>query len=267
MTENSTAVEHSALYVGSVWHRRLKPRQHEFTYQVYMAYLDLAELEASLQQSRFWGEHKASRFSSRVWPPVQFRREDYFRDFDLPLDAAIRQWVGEKTGQRPTGPIRMLANLRCWGFLINPIVCYYLFDESGSQLQYLIAEVTNTPWRERVQYLLAADEAGQFKAVEFDKTLHVSPFHGMDMHYCWHSSVPGQALDIRIDNQQNDETVFNAQLTLQRLALTPANQRAVFWRHPWMTAKVGLAIYWQALKLFLKRVPLVPHPKSYARNG
>jgi len=256
---------HSALYIGEVWHRRLAPRQHEFMYNVFMVYLDLAELPEVFNRSRLWADRSGQQKS--IWPPVQFRREDFFCDFDKPLGKAIRDWVAERTGNRPTGPIRMLANLRIWGYQINPIICYYIFDETGKEVRYVIAEVTNTPWQERVQYLLACDAGGEMRPVKFDKQMHVSPFNPMEMVYHWQSNKPGEHLRIQIDNEYQGKKMFNAAMTLQRSPLTQQSQRRILWQFPWMTAKVALAIYWQALRLFLKRVPLVPHPKSIARNG
>ena len=112
----------SAIYSGTVWHRRLTPRVHEFSYQVSMVYLDLAEIEAVFGQSRLWGQGSGA---SRLWPIVQFRRGDFFRDSEQPLDQAIRSGVEAKTGTRPQGPIRMLANLRTlpWSCRIHSQRC------------------------------------------------------------------------------------------------------------------------------------------------
>lgn len=260
---------HSAIYTGQVWHRREQPAHNEFTYQVYMAYLDLAELDEVMSLGSWWGPSVDGEPNRRksVWPAVQFCRSDFFNRDDCSLDWEIRDWVARKTGARPEGPIRMLANLRTFGFIINPIVCYYLFDQSGDKLRYVIAEVTNTPWRERIQYLLPVDETGNINAVEFDKAMHVSPFHDMAMNYRWSSNHPEQILRLTIENIQRGESIFKASMHLQRIEISANTLRRVCLRFPLMCFKVGAAIYWQAFKLFLKRVPLVPHPKSKVRNG
>ncbi len=259
----------SAIYYGRVWHCRHQPRQHEFNYNVYMVYLDLDELDSVFSQSRWWGKKNSQENSrpSGLWPLVQFRRRDFFRNFDKPLPEAVRDWVAVKTGERPVGPIRMLANLRCFGFLINPIVCYYVFDDKGEHVKYVIGEVTSTPWGERIQYLVPAGPDGAVDQHEFSKQMHVSPFHGMNMHYQWSSSAPGQALQLNINNLEQGTCVFQAQLQLQRVAMTAKTQAKAVKQFPLMTLKVASAIYWQALKLFVKGVPVRPHPKSIVRNG
>ena len=253
----------SAIYHGSVWHCRHQPRKHAFSYHVYMAYLDLDELDQVFSQSRWWGQ----KSSGKLWPLVQYRRQGYFTDFDKPLAEAVRDWVATKTGARPTGPVRMLANLRCFGYLINPIVVYYVFDTKGEKVEQVIAEVTNTPWQERIRYLVPAGSDGSVVEHGFDKEMHVSPFNTMDMQYIWSSSAPEENLSVSIDNLQQGQCVFQAQMKLQRIAMTAETQAKVVRQFPLMTIKVAAAIHWQALKLFVKRVPVQPHPRSIARNG
>jgi DUF1365 family protein len=160
----------------------------------------------------------------------------------------------------------MLANLRYFGYLMNPIACYYCYgDEAGTQLDYLVAEVTNTPWNERHSYVLAAPEDGGWLRTRFAKDFHVSPFHPMDMEYHWHSNTPGEKLCLHLANSRDGERVFDATLSLQRHELTAASLRRFLWRYPMMTAKVAGAIYFEALRLWLKGNPYFPHPTPTAR--
>lgn len=99
----------------------------------------------------------------------------------------------------------MLANLRYFGFLINPISCYYCYGAAG-ELRAVVAEVTNTPWRERQVYVVPAGDAGAWTRAEFHKAMHVSPFMPMDMHYHWHSSVPGEKLAPYLGNSVAGKT-------------------------------------------------------------
>jgi len=242
----------SKLYTGSLRHRRHLPREHAFHYRVFMPYLLLDEVDAVLAQSSFW--------SRRRFAPASFRREDFHGDPSLPLDEAVRRSVFEATGETPRGPIYLLANLRCFGFQINPLCCYYCFDEDGETLRFLVAEVTNTPWNERHSYVLRAGEHPRVLRQEFDKAFHVSPFNPMAMRYDWRSNVPGERLAIHLENHTAQGRQFDATLALKAEPLTSRSMRRVLWQFPLMTAKVALAIYWQALKLFIKRVPLYPHP-------
>jgi len=243
----------SAIYTGWVRHRRLEPRLHEFRYRVFMPFLNLDELPALLDASWTW----SARRPALAW----FRRSDFLGDPTVPLAEAVRQRVCEETGRRPAGPIYLLANLRYFGFIINPISCYYCFAEDGETLEYVVADVTNTPWKESHSYVLPADPGSRWLRTEFTKALHVSPFNPMDMLYHWSSNTPGDKLVLHLANSEQGRRVFDASLSLEREPATRANLARHLMLYPLMTARVGLAIYWQALRLWLKRIPLHTHPK------
>ena len=139
---------HSAIYQGFLRHRRFTPHQHRFSYRVFMMYLDLDELDEVLSMSPFW--------SKRRWRPARFQRSDFLGDPAVPLKQAVCDRIHEETGQRYVGRVCLLANLRYFGFVMNPIACYYCFDNQDN-LQYIVAEVTNTPWNERQSYVLRCD--------------------------------------------------------------------------------------------------------------
>lgn len=241
---------HSALYTGLVRHQRFGPRRHRFQYRVFMAYIDLAELPWLFRGTPLWSTRPA---------PAWFRRRDYLGEPHVPLDEAVRDCVVEQTGERPDGAIRLLTNLRYFGFLMNPISCYYCFDRR-ERLRWIVAEVTNTPWKERMPYVIPCDPEARVQRHRFDKALHVSPFMPMDMQYAWRGTTPGERLTLHLKNLRRGREEFNATLRLERRPATAGNLNRQLLSYPWMTMKVGLGIYWQALRLFLKRVPLHRHP-------
>lgn len=245
----------SGVFKGWVNHRRLYPTAHEFSYSVFMFYLNIDEIE----QMSFLNT------SSRKWnlfKPWIWKREDYFDGSSQPLREIICQWVSSQ-GYTPTsGPITLLTNVRCFGYLINPISVYFMFDNDGENIKYIIAEVTNTPWGERKHYLIHCDDNNRVENYLFDKAMHVSPFHGMDLQYVWRSNVTEKQLDIHLLCNRDDERVFDATLSLQRQSFSKNRLKKLFVEHPCMTMKVVWGIYWQAFKLFLKKVPIFPHPKS-----
>lgn len=242
----------SAIYTGRVWHRRFRPQPHAFAYRIRLLYLDLAELDAVFAPARCWSLRRAA--------PGRFDRRDYF-DPDTPsLDAAVRARVAAQTGSRPSGPIRLLTQPRYFGFIMNPISVYYCFAADGQTLEFLLLEVTNTPWRQRQAYVL--DVRADATDATFDKRMHVSPFNPMAMQYRWQGGAPGERLQVRLENHSADGCVMEACLDLRRRPISGPALDRLLWAHPWMTLKVALAIYWQALRLWLKRVPVHAPPNS-----
>jgi DUF1365 family protein len=259
---------HSCLYNGSVRHRRHEPAGHQFRYELFMMYLDLAELPHLFD--RYWC------WSARGPALAQFKRSDYHHTLndgddgndELSLDEAVRRTVTGHTGRRPDGPIRMLTHLRYFGYVFNPVTFYYCFDSSGAKVQTVLAEITNTPWKERHAYVLpvsAATRADNVLRFEFGKEFHVSPFWPMDMSYDWRLSIPGEDLRIHMENLRlkdgHRRRAFDATLTLQREEISSASLSRALLNYPLMTAKVSGAIYWQALRLWFRRTPFFTHPK------
>jgi DUF1365 family protein len=248
---------HSALYIGQLRHRRHAPRPHAFSYAIYMIWLDLAELDKVFRGRWFW----STKRRALAW----FRRADYLGDATIPLDEAVRQRVAEATGKRPAGPIRMLAQLRNYGHCFNPVVFYYCYDAGDTQVETIVAEITNTPWGERHAYVLPVQPgvaAGAPLQFDLAKRFHVSPFMPMDVDYRWQFTQPGERLAVHMENRREGMRSFDATLNLTRRPIGGASLAHVLLRFPLSTARVVLAIYWQALRLWLKRVPVFAHPAS-----
>ena len=247
----------SAIYTGTVRHRRFTPRSHAFTYRVSMLYLDLAEVEAIFEGAHLW--------SLKSFALGQFLRGDYLDSHIPSLDEAVRLRVKAETGVAITGPIRLLTQPRYFGFIMNPISCYYCFDARGEQVQFVVCEVTNTPWKERQAYVLDV-RSGLPCTVAFDKRMHVSPFNPMAMQYQWQGSMPEAHLAMHLENHSDDSCVMDATLALKRQPISGLALDRLLCQYPMMTLKVCLAIYWQALRLWLKRVPLHKHASHHEIN-
>lgn len=250
---------HSCIYTGRVRHRRLWPVCHEFSYRVFMMHLDLAELDVVFRGRWLW--------STRRFNLAWFRRADHEGDAREPLDVTIRKLVESRTKQRPNGPITLLTNLRYLGYCMNPVSFYYCWNAMRTQVETIVAEVHNTPWGERHCYVLDASHDaghGSHKRYRFDKAFHVSPFMPMHHAYDWRFTDPGEKLAVHMENldhAQAGRKVFDSTMSLSRRPITTANLAKTLLQHPFMTGKVIAAIYWQALRLRLKRAPFHPHPK------
>jgi len=255
----------SGVYIGTIQHRRFGPQRNAFRYRIFMSYLDLAELPSIFDRYWLW----SARRPAVAW----FRRQDYYRDPHdpaRPLDAAVRDLVERQTGKRPLGPIRLLTHLRFFGVCFNPVSFYYVFDETGAALETIIAEITNTPWDERHAYVLPLTTGAKLGArvwrFNFDKQFHVSPFLPMDMHYDWRFSAPGNTLDVHTENWRAGQAQFDATLHLKRREIGSATLARALLSVPWVTLKVATLIYWQALKLLVKRAPFYTHPDKVRKD-
>lgn len=245
---------HSCLYHGQVTHTRYMPIRHSFQYSLFMAYLDLSELDVVFRKRWLW----SARRPSVAW----FRRADHLGCPDRPLDLCVRQLVKNQTGREPVGPIRLLTHLRHFGLRMNPVSFYFCYDASGSQIEAIVAEVTNTPWGEQHCYVIPWSGArDDVMTARHAKQFHVSPFMPMDMEYRWCVSAPGETFVVRIANHRAGVRAFDATLSLRRRPITSLNLSRALTQHPLMTARMATAIYWQALRLWWRGVPPYPHPK------
>jgi DUF1365 family protein len=240
----------SAIYEGSVRHRRFSVKDREFSYPLAMAYFDLDELPKLL----------GGRLLRR-WPGiVRFRRRDYFGDRTRPLADEIRDLVKRRTGSAPAGPIRLLTNLRSFGHCFNPVSFYYCFDKD-ERLQAVVADVTNTPWGEKHAYVLPREGNPKVVTGESAKKMHVSPFMGMDQRYTWRAADPGPTASVHIDSHEHGKKVFDATLALP--IRRPFNRRSmarVSARFPAATLRNITLIYGHAVVMKLRRVPWHRNP-------
>ncbi len=246
----------SCIYRGTVHHRRQQPRAHEFKYPLYMLLLDLAELDEVFRGRLAW----SSRWPSLNW----YRRKDHMGPHDQPLDTVVREFVETQTGIRPIGPIRLLTQVRQFGFLMNPVAFYFLYSADSEELQFVVAEVNNTPWNEQHLYLLTAEMWNSKDAERplTDKRFHVSPFMPMDQQYRWQVEGPADQLSIRMEVRDPENWFFHVRLMMNRMPLTGGNLLRMMCRFPWMTLSVFTRIYWQAFLLWRKKIPFYPHPKK-----
>lgn len=253
-------IPEAALYRGWVRHRRFLPKAHAFRYPLFLAWLDIDQLETVAERTALFS---VGRFNA-----LSFHEEDY-----LPgrLGRTLRERLAADAAasgrELPQGPIGLLTNLRTFGLAFNPVSYYYAFDGSG-RLAMIIAEVTNTPWKERVTYWMDPREvASEGDALSFEviKTMHVSPFNPMDLRYRWRFTEPGDSLAVRMALFEGGRFFFDVDLELECRPWRATTLVGTLLRYPLMTLQVVFAIHWEALCLWIKRVPVHTHPKQASR--
>ncbi len=236
----------AAIYEGALTHVRDTPKAHRFDYNFATFYCDLEQIPALCTRSRF--------LSCEGFNWVSFHRQDYLPSSRTLRDEVIHQ-IKEKTGTTFDGQIGLLANWRSCGTLMNPIALFYCFQDG--RLIQVVAEVHNTPWDERYVYVvpIQADQTSQ-------KQFHVSPFMPMDTQYHWRLSTPGACCRAQIQVSRLGQVFFRASLNLSAQRFSSSNIRQYCLTRPFHAAQVIGRIYWQAFRLFLKRVPFYSHPNQ-----
>ncbi|MFT7139965.1 MAG: DUF1365 family protein [Sulfitobacter sp.] len=238
----------SCVYHGDIFHKRFTHGGHAFSYQLDYLYLDLDEIEQVFAQSRFW--------SANAFNLVSFKRQDYLPGEHADLRQEVIQRINALSGELFSGKVFLLTTLRSLGYCMNPISLFYCFD--GDELKYVLAEVHNTPWDERHVYLLSGPN---FDA-KTEKNFHVSPFMPMDTTYQWHIDDPNEQFNVGIDVSQNSQPLFTASIKLVRQVLSEGNVRYIIWCQMRQSLRTVSAIYLQAARLWIKRVPFYGHPNK-----
>lgn len=246
----------SRIFEGWVGHRRISPHRHEFRYRICLMYLDLSELDKIFDKRWLW----SAKRPALAW----FKRADHLGDPSKSLECEVRALVEKETGRRPKGRVALLTHLRYFGYCMNPVSFYYCWDADDKKLEAIVAEVHNTPWNEQHCYVLdvrAKHKDASRLQFDFKKAFHVSPFMPMEQDYAWKFSIPGKTLDVHMESYQADQKLFDATMHLDAVAISAWSLARVLIWYPFMTGRVILAIYWQALQLWRKRTPFHSHPK------
>ena len=237
----------SALYVGDVYHQRVVPKQHEFTYKIFLFWLKLSELPRL--------NVAVKGFSDTRFAPTQFKREDYLGDKSVPLEQAALDRMNELSDLELNGEVFLLGQVRMFGLYFSPVNFYFLRDEALN-FTHMLAEVSNTPWNKRHHYLVDLN-----LQEPCEKAFHVSPFNPMEMMYHWSVKAPNEQISLKLSCVKQQRH-FTAALNMKKLPMDSKNLFGVLLSIPSMTIKTVVGIYWQALKLFVKRVPFYGYPSN-----
>lgn len=246
----------SCLYQGRVSHTRYDDISHRFEYGLFMALLDLDEVPELAA---------CGIVAKSLFGLATFRESDHAESKGMSLQDEIRDLVKQQTGITPKGPIQLLTQLRFFGYYFSPLNLYYCRNEQSGAVEFIVAEVSNTPWREQHRYVLwDGNRQPNSSANEFahQKDFHVSPFMDMQSEYRWRLTDPAESLAVTIQTTRTGKPFFTAAMSLERRPLTRGQLARMCLRYPIMTAQITSAIYWQALNLWWKKCPFYSHPKT-----
>lgn len=239
----------SCFYECDVFHRRLRPKQHEFLYRVFYFCIDLDELDAVRQTLKIFGVNRPNLYS--LWDQDHFQYGPGTR----PIADNVREFL-ERSGcpLDAGGSIRMLCFPRMLGYVFNPVTIYFCYRADGTP-HASVAEVGNT-FRELKPYLVPCTPDGKSDfEVRVRKEYYVSPFSPVDLDFHFRFHLPDEKLRIYVDDYDAEGKVLVSTLTGNRRDMTFANLLRFTAKFPFITLKVIFLIHWHAFRLWLKRVP------------
>ncbi len=241
------------IYSGHVYHKRLRPKQHQLNYAVFSMLINVDDLEDVSRRSWLFGYNRRTLFS--------IYDQDFGRRDGTPIAQYAREILADAGFDAQNYSISLLAYPRVLGYAFNPLSVYYCAGEDNS-LRAMIYEVTNTFGERRCYVVDAQASQRDIHAHSCAKEMYVSPFASVKGRYGFRITRPSEKLLVGVNFRDEAgpliKTFFRANAQpfhdgmLLKLGLT----------YPLMTLKVIAGIHVEALQLWLKRIPITKHPAT-----
>ena len=248
-------IKNSLIYNGKVIHKRFKPKEHYFKYNVFSLLIDLDELDIIQNKIKIFSYNKFNIIS--------------FFDIDHgPRDGtSIRQWILKNLKDLGIHDnkikIKLLCYPRIFGYVFNPLSVFFIYDKN-SKLISIFYEVKNT-FGEQHTYLFKASDDKTIKN-NCSKKFHVSPFIEMECNYYFRVLKPSDKMSVIIDQSDNNGKLLYASQDGVAKELNQKNLIISYICHPLMTFKIIAAIHFEAFKLWLKGIKFVKKKFKISNN-
>jgi uncharacterized protein len=238
---------------AAVSHRRSRPFAYGFDTSTPMWLVDAADPDAA--------------FPRWLRPLASIRPEDHFSATDpRPLPAKIRSFLDAQQLPWTAHRVLMLVNARSLGYVFDPLTTYFCRDAAG-RLEGVLAEVHNT-YGERHCYPLSVTERS---GTSVDKEFYVSPFFAVEGRYDIRTRLTDSQVAVAISLTQEatrgDETVFTASVHGDLRPATRSRVLRSLARNPAPSQRVSALIRWHGVRLWLRRLPVVPRRPHQSPRG
>jgi len=241
---------------GSVVHNRLTPKQHRFKYKMSWCLFDLDSINDVFNKTKLWSLNKFN--------VISLKNKDYINSETGSIKTKVIDYLKIKENHDFNGKVFLFTHPRFMGFGFNSVNFYFCYEDN--KLIYILSEINNTPWKEKHVYIHSIDNQLPEDSVnhqfEFQKEFHISPFADMDIKYLWNFNIHPEKLIIRMELIKENNLVMNVNL---KTSIQPViNKDLVTWtfKKPFQALKMFTGIYWQALKLWAKKLPIYTNPTT-----
>ena len=240
-------INNSCIYIGSVIHKRFKPKKHFFKYSVFSLFLDLDEINELDQKIPFFSYNKFNILSF-------FDKDHGYRD-----GSSIKDWLIHVLQKKNISTINIKIKILCYprifGYVFNPLSIFFIYDADSKPIAILY-EVKNT-FGEQHTYVFKIDIKNKQILNNCKKKFYVSPFMDLESKYFFKVLIPNERLSVIIDQRDKEGKLLFASQDGERVKLSSKNLLKSYLKHPLMTLKIISAIHYEALKLWMKGIKLV----------
>ena len=240
-------INNSCIYIGSVIHKRFKPKKHFFKYSVFSLFLDLDEINELDQKIPFFSYNKFNILSF-------FDKDHGYRD-----GSSIKDWLIHVLQKKNISTINIKIKILCYprifGYVFNPLSIFFIYDADSNPIAILY-EVKNT-FGEQHTYVFKIDIKNKQIINNCKKKFYVSPFMDLESKYFFKVLIPSERLSVIIDQRDKEGKLLFASQDGVRVKLSSKNLLKSYLKHPLMTLKIISAIHYEALKLWIKGIKLV----------